>query len=171
VPGGPYRAWDGPRCLPAPAREEAEQREHENHDEDDPEDAHAISCLPLVSIVDLHGVISAGEQRETTRPGYVTRSVTLVSRNQTFLSGAAVIAIRTPTRLEAAAGDAENGARARQLPRSDSPLRVFNRNEVFTGLRPGNCRGVATGPWKTPLPSDTVQAAGRGPELETVTSL
>jgi hypothetical protein len=30
------------RALPAPAREEAEQREHENHDQDDPENAHAV---------------------------------------------------------------------------------------------------------------------------------
>jgi hypothetical protein len=28
--------------LPAPAREEAEQREHENHNQDDPENAHAV---------------------------------------------------------------------------------------------------------------------------------
>src|SRR4029077_7856645 len=46
VPGGPFRTLTGPRCLPAPAREEAQQRKDEDHDEDDPEDAHAISCLP-----------------------------------------------------------------------------------------------------------------------------
>jgi hypothetical protein len=42
VPGGLFRTFVGPRCLPAPAREEAEQREHENHDEDDPKNAHAV---------------------------------------------------------------------------------------------------------------------------------
>jgi hypothetical protein len=63
-----------------PAREEAEEREHEDHDEDDPEDAHAISCLPLVSFVDLHGLISAEGQRKTARAGYgVTPGATLVA--------------------------------------------------------------------------------------------
>jgi hypothetical protein len=33
----------------------------------------------LVSIVDLHGLISVGEQRETVTPGYVTRIVTRVA--------------------------------------------------------------------------------------------
>jgi hypothetical protein len=28
--------------LPAPAREEAEQRKHQDDDQDDPEDAHAV---------------------------------------------------------------------------------------------------------------------------------
>jgi hypothetical protein len=68
VPGGPFRTLAGPRCLPAPAREEAEQREHEDHDEDDPEDAHAISCLPCVSIVDLDGVIPPGINEKTSSP-------------------------------------------------------------------------------------------------------
>ena len=67
VPGGLFRTFAGPRCLPAPAREEAEQREHEDHDEDDPEDAHAISCLLVVSIVDLHRVIPPGINEKTSR--------------------------------------------------------------------------------------------------------
>src|SRR5439155_12785546 len=79
VPGGLFRTFAGPRSLPAPAREEAEQREHEDHDEDDPEDAHAISCLPFRVDCRPGRSDSAWDQRENTRPGYVTGSVTRVT--------------------------------------------------------------------------------------------
>jgi hypothetical protein len=79
VPGGLFRTFAGPRCLPAPAREEAEQREHEDHDEDDPEDAHAISCLPFRIDCRPAWSDSAWGQRETARLGYVTLSVTRVA--------------------------------------------------------------------------------------------
>src|SRR5204862_6610204 len=36
----------GTAVLPAPAREEAEQREHENDDQDDPENAQCSHLLP-----------------------------------------------------------------------------------------------------------------------------
>src|SRR5439155_18475982 len=70
VPGGPFRTFGGPRSLPAPAREEAEQREHEDHDEDDPEDAHAISCLLVVSICRPARSDSAWDQRKNLQPRY-----------------------------------------------------------------------------------------------------
>ena len=79
VPGGLFRTFAGPRCLPAPAREEAEQREHEDHDEDDPEDAHAISCLPFPVDCRPARSDSAWDQRKNTQPGYVTRCVTRVA--------------------------------------------------------------------------------------------
>ena len=82
VPGGLFRTFAGPRCLPAPAREEAEQREHEDHDEDDPEDAHAISCLPFPVDCRPARSDSAWDQRKNTRPGYVTRCVTRVAPPQ-----------------------------------------------------------------------------------------
>jgi hypothetical protein len=150
VPGGLFRTFVGPRCLPAPAREEAEQREHEDHDEDDPEDAHAISCLPVPVDCRRARSDSAWDQRENPRHGYVTGSVTRVAaatgsspkvhqpsahrplgphRRSSFLRH----------RLDSATGDAQNLARAGDLPRSDSSLRVVQPQR---GLRLGRGRGA-----------------------------